>query len=164
MPQLVKGGKFVYGLSRVGENGDIVIPSQAIAEYEFKEDENVIVMSGSRKSGGFGLTKAGILEKSSLKAILERLPELANLQIPEWKTIVRQGRVFCWTTIKKGGRIDMPPETLSEYGLKPEDLLVVARGSHLAIGFVARGPIFEEARRHPELQVEPNLYARREKR
>ncbi|MGD9117749.1 MAG: hypothetical protein PVJ08_03315 [Dehalococcoidia bacterium] len=153
MPQLVKGGKFVYGLSRIGPQGDIVIPPQAMKEYGYAAGDNVIVMSGSRTSGGFGLTQKRLLEKSELKAMVEALPGLMNFRIAEAETIENEGRFFCWTIIKDGGCVNLPDSTLADYGLKAGDVLAVGRGSYLSIAFIARGPILEEALKHPELEV-----------
>ena len=33
MPQLERGGKYVFGWSQVSENGVIVIPGEAVGEY-----------------------------------------------------------------------------------------------------------------------------------
>ena len=43
----------------------------------------------------------------------------------------------------------MPPEV----GVKPGDRLLAVRGSRYGLSFVARGPIYEEALKHPELEV-----------
>jgi bifunctional DNA-binding transcriptional regulator/antitoxin component of YhaV-PrlF toxin-antitoxin module len=153
MPQLVKGGKFVYGLSRIGPQGNIVIPPPAMKEYGYAVGDRVIVMSGSRTSGGFGLTQKRLLEKSELKVMVEKLPELMGFQTAEAETIENQGRRFCWTVIKDGGRVNLPDSTLADYGLKAGDRLAVGRGSYLAIAFIARGLILEEALKHPELEV-----------
>jgi hypothetical protein len=55
MPQLGKGGKHVFGWSRVKEAGRIVMHSQARKEYGLKESEKLVLMPGSRTSGEFGL-------------------------------------------------------------------------------------------------------------
>ncbi len=153
MPRLVKGGKFVYGLAVIGPTGTIFIPPEAMKEYQYREGDRVIVMSGSRTSEGFGLTKTETLDKSELSDLLNRLPRLRNLEIAEAEIIENKGRRFCWTVIKEGGRIDIPLKTLSAYGLKPGDRLVVGKGSHISIAFIARGPILEEALKHPELEI-----------
>jgi len=153
MPQLVKGGKYVYGMSRVGSTGSIVIPPEAMREYGYKDGDYVILMSGSRKSGGFGVTQKGILEKSELNTLLEQMPALADYKIPEAETIKQGGRRFCWTVIRDGGCIRLPMQTLADYGLKPGDLLAVGRGSYISIAFIAGDTIHEEAMKHPELEV-----------
>jgi bifunctional DNA-binding transcriptional regulator/antitoxin component of YhaV-PrlF toxin-antitoxin module len=153
MPRLVKGGKFVYGLTEVSTTGTVVIPPQAMEEYEYHDGDTVIVMSGSRTSGGFGLAKPDKLVNSHLDVVLKNLPELPDASIPEARPVSDRGRLFCTTTIKQDGCIQLPPEILSEYGIQPGDMLAAARGSHLAIGFIARGPIMNEALKHPELEI-----------
>jgi len=153
MPQLVKGGKFVYGLSRINPDGIIVIPPVAMDEYGCREGDRVIGISGSRKSGGLGLTKKSLLEKSALNVFIRELPGLLNFTIPEGEIIASKGRLFCWTLVRSGGCVCIPLPALSGYGLEAGNLLVVARGSYLSIAFVARGPIFQEALRHPELEI-----------
>ena len=54
MPQLVKGGKYIFGWAKIGNNGEIRIPPEAYHEYDLKKDKNSILFSGSKTSGGFG--------------------------------------------------------------------------------------------------------------
>jgi bifunctional DNA-binding transcriptional regulator/antitoxin component of YhaV-PrlF toxin-antitoxin module len=152
MPQLVKGGKHVFGWSKVGEEGSIVIPSEAFEEYRLITGENVILMSGSKTSGGFGLVKRVSLRESQLSILLDKCPQLAEFRIPEGTVVEYEGRVYCWVTMCDE-RITVPVRTLSRYGIKPGDHLLAARGSGLALGFIVRGPIVEEARRHAELET-----------
>lgn len=153
MPQLVKGGKYVYGLSKISRTGVIVIPPEAMAEYRFRDDDRVIIMSGSRQSGGFGITRSDILQKTNLAGIIQDIPGLASYQIPENEAIKNKGRWLCWSIIRTGGYIQLPVETLLRYGAKPGNLLAVGRGSNLALAFIARGVILEEALRHTELEL-----------
>ena len=55
MPQLVKGGKWVYGWVIVGLQGELTIPPEAWHEYGFRTGDEVTFLPGSRRSGGFGL-------------------------------------------------------------------------------------------------------------
>lgn len=153
MPQLVKGGKFIYGLSRIGVDGSIFIPPEAMQEYGYSNGERVIGISGSRTSGGFGLTKKNILEKSALSVLIKELPELATYQIPEGIAITNKGRLFFWTVIRDNGCVRIPLPTLSRYYLETGSFLAVGRGSYLSIDFIARGPILEEALKYPGLAV-----------
>ena len=41
MPQLVKGGKYIFGWSKVGKEGKIKIPPEAYEEYNLKKDKYV---------------------------------------------------------------------------------------------------------------------------
>jgi bifunctional DNA-binding transcriptional regulator/antitoxin component of YhaV-PrlF toxin-antitoxin module len=148
----VKGGKHVFGWSKVGNEGEIVIPSEAFAEYRLMVGENVILMSGSKTSGGFGLTKRESLRESQLSVLLDRCPELAEFRIPAGTAIEYQGRTYCWVTMCEMS-ITVPVGTLARFGVKPGDNLLSVRGSGLALGFIVRGPIIEEARRHPEVEI-----------
>ena len=38
-------------------------------------------------------------------------------------------------------------------GFQPGERVLVVRGSGLALGFIQRGPIYEEALRHPEIEM-----------
>ncbi len=54
MPQLEKGGKWVFGWVMVWEQGEILIPPEACVEYGFEPGEALVLTRGSQPSGGFG--------------------------------------------------------------------------------------------------------------
>lgn len=56
MPQLNKGGKFVFGLSVIHENRSVQIPPQAINEYRLSNENKIIIFTGSKITGGFCVT------------------------------------------------------------------------------------------------------------
>jgi hypothetical protein len=151
MPQLVKGGKYVFGWSTVEDNGKIMIPPEAFSEYQFTSYSTGILMPGSKTSGGFGLTTLEALRDSSLSGILEQCPELATFQTSEGEAVECRGGMYCWITLR-GNSFIVPIETLEHYGVHPGNTLLVVRGSGLALGFITRGPIIEEARKHPEIE------------
>jgi bifunctional DNA-binding transcriptional regulator/antitoxin component of YhaV-PrlF toxin-antitoxin module len=153
MPYIARGGKYVFGWSKVGEAGRIAIPQEAMKEYRLKDWQKVILMSGSRTSRGFALTTPGLLRSSPLSSILDRLPQLARFQMPEARVVRVGERAVCWTTIGEGGYISLPGGTLAEYGIMAGDLLLAVRGSAVALGYALRGPIIDEAANHPELEV-----------
>jgi bifunctional DNA-binding transcriptional regulator/antitoxin component of YhaV-PrlF toxin-antitoxin module len=145
VPQLVKGGKWTFGWSAVSCNGTIVIPPEAFREYNFREGDEVVLMSGSRTSGGFALTTRSRLSRSKLSALVNGLSEAGKIH--------SRNRLFHQTTINKGGTLNLPSPFLDGYGIKAGDRLLVVRGSGLAPGFIVRGPIVEEALNHPELEM-----------
>ena len=49
------------------------------------------------------------------------------------------------------GWVALPPEV----SVKPGDRLLTVRGSCYGLGFVARGPIYEEALKHTDLSQQP---------
>lgn len=153
MPQLVKGGKYAYAWSKVSTNGMIVIPNEAITEYNLLTCDNGILMPGSKRSGGFGLTTVNLLKKSALHVILDGHPQLAKFQITEGETIEIKGKTYCWVKINKDGSIVVPVRTLKNYGINPSDSVLSVRGSRVALGFVVRGPIIDEAKKHANIKI-----------
>jgi bifunctional DNA-binding transcriptional regulator/antitoxin component of YhaV-PrlF toxin-antitoxin module len=147
MPQIVKGGKYVYGWSRVSVKGKIVIPDEAKEEYDLTAGDKAILMPGSKRSGGFSLTTNKLLGNSRLSAILDSCPRLAEFQKPGGKAIEINGKPYCWVKLNKDGDITVPLETLKLYGVNPGDLLLSVRGSNLGIAFSAKGPIIDEAKK-----------------
>ncbi len=128
MPQLAKGGKWVFGWVVVGPQREIRIPPEAYAEYGFQAGEEVVFLAGSRRSGGFGIG---------------RPEKLAQSKIPLERRAIGRG------TIGPSGIIALPPET----GIQPGERLLAGRGSGFALGFLRQGPILEEAVNHPELKI-----------
>jgi bifunctional DNA-binding transcriptional regulator/antitoxin component of YhaV-PrlF toxin-antitoxin module len=152
MPQLVKGGKHVFGWSSVGDHGQIVVPPEACAEYRLRESEKVILLPGSKTSGGFGLASKESLRRSPLGALAEVCARLEESRMPEGEILEYKGKAYCWLELRKGG-VTVSPRTLQTYGTRIGDKLLVIRGSGLAIGFAARGPIVQEAKKHGDLNV-----------
>jgi hypothetical protein len=150
VPQLAKGGKHVFGWSRVRANGRIVIPPEALAEYCLAESQALLLLPGSRTSGGFGLGAYDVVAESKRGAVLDACPELKDLRLDEGELVEWAGKPYSWVRLREGG-ISVPPRTLACYGVTIGDKLMVARGSGLAVGFVARGPLLTEGERHTEL-------------
>jgi bifunctional DNA-binding transcriptional regulator/antitoxin component of YhaV-PrlF toxin-antitoxin module len=153
MPRLVKGGKWVFGWSEVSGGGKIIIPTETLDEYEIHSNDEMVLMSGSKTSGGFIAIKLSRLEKSNLSVIVDRFPELKMSRIPGDGILHDGNRALYRTSVEKGGSITLTAATLAEYGVKRGDRLLVVRGSGLGPGFIVRGPIVELAREHPELEV-----------
>jgi hypothetical protein len=128
MPQLAKGGKWVFGWAIVGPRREIRIPPEAYAEYGFQAGEEVVFLAGSRTSGGFAIGRPETLARSG---------------IPLESRAIGRGK------IGPSGIVELPPET----GAQPGERLLAGRGSGFALGFIRQGRIFEEALRHDELRV-----------
>jgi hypothetical protein len=151
MPRLVKGGKYIFGWSVVSATGCIKIPGEAAGEYGLVPGEQVVILPGSRTSKGIIISRSSVLAESSLSAILNRVPELAF--IGEGVTVTAGNRQVCRTTVLKDSVVQLPLETLDKYGVIPGDRLLAGRGSFLGLAMIARGPIVEEALKHPELMT-----------
>jgi len=152
MPQLVKGGKHAFAWSVVNKEGRILIPLDAFKEYQFTDGDKAIVMSGSKTSGGFGLTTAQLLMGSPISGVLDNCPALAQYRISEGEAVTFNTRVYTWVTVSSQS-IKLPFNTLQKYSIRIGDRLLSVRGSNLALGFIVRGPIVKEARKHPELKI-----------
>jgi hypothetical protein len=129
MPRLVKGGKWAYGWAVVGPGGEITIPPEAWREFGFQDGDEAIFTPGSRRSGGFGVSTPELMAEVREKMAGVGLRELGQGQF-------------------ENGRVMTPPEV----SVKPGDRLLAVRGSRYGLGFVAQGPIYEEALKHPELE------------
>jgi hypothetical protein len=127
MPRLVKGGKRAYGWVRVGPGRKVTIPPEAWREFGFQAGGQAVFTPGSRRSGGFSISTPALMA-----AVSQRLGG-GGL------TVLGRGR------FDEGGSVVVPPET----GARPGDKLLAVRGSRYGLGFVAQGPIYEEALKHP---------------
>lgn len=152
MPQLVKGGKYVFGWSRVSGNGAMVVPPEALSEYGYEPGTRLILMPGSVTSGGFSASTLELLESSPMGNRLADTP-LADYASPEGAVVDANGKPLCGVTLHDGGVLNLSVETLGVYGVRPGDRVLAVRGSRLGIGFIVRGPIIVEARRHPEIKL-----------
>lgn len=70
MSQMNKGGKFVFGISTIRENGIVQIPTQAMQELDITRNNKVYLFTGSKITDGFCVTRKGLLEPSKLGDIL----------------------------------------------------------------------------------------------
>ena len=113
MPQMNKGGKFIFGKSIVYENGCIQIPEQAMKEYNIIADQRVYLFSGSKSTGGFCVTRRGLLEPSKLGHILADQPNLRDYKIESGEFVKYKGRFYCWTDI--GNRADRVDQRNDEF-------------------------------------------------
>lgn len=125
MPQLVKGGKWIFGWVVVGPRREIPIPPEAYHEYGFQAGESVLFLRGSRRSGGLAVGR------------LERVPQILR------------GRVLGHGQMGENGQVVAPPET----DVRPGSRLLAVRGSGVAVSFLTQGPIYAEALKHPELET-----------
>jgi hypothetical protein len=126
MPQLAKGGKWVFGWVVVGQNREIRVPPEAWLEYGFQTRDDILLTSGSRRSGGFGIGRRDVLAGSPILS-----------------------RTWAEGTIAGQGMVSLPQSVDVQTG----ERLLAVRGSGLALGFLTRGPIYEEALKHPELEI-----------
>lgn len=153
MPQLSKGGKFVFGLSVVNEDLTIHIPPQALSEYDAARDGKVIIFTGSKITGGFCVTTYSLLSNSKLRHILEECPALRDCQLSEGEFIQYKGRKYAWIAIDKNGIVKLPQSTSEVLELQSGMELLSIRSSDIAFTMGAKGPLLDKAHNfHGEIE------------
>lgn len=144
MPQLNKGGKFVFGLSIIGDQNKIQIPEQAIREYSIAKEGKIIIFTGANATGGFCITSHVLLSNSKLKHILDDCPALAGYELQEGRFIRYKGRGYSWLTISPSGVIRLPEQTMEYLNLSAGDTLMSIRSSDIAFTMGAKGPLMDK--------------------
>ena len=94
MPQMNKGGKFIFGKSLIHENGELYFPAQATKEYSIADEGRVCLFTGSKATGGFCVTRKGLLLPSKLRCILTENPNLADYSLKPGEFIRYKGRAI----------------------------------------------------------------------
>ena len=166
MPQMNRGGKFIFGVSVIGRDGLVQLPPQAVEEYSIdaegrgylftgkRRDELHLRsqrpahrrgMAGSRSTGGFCVTRRGLLLPSKLGHILTETPELLNYAAPAGRFIPYKGRAYCWVEISEGGAVRLTGEMLAFLHLTPGMRLLSIRSSDIAFTMGAKGSLLERA-------------------
>lgn len=145
MPQMNKGGKFIFGMSVIQADGTLSFPPQAIEEYRIAEEGRAYLFTGSKSTGGFCVTRKGLLLPSKLGKILEETPALRDYTAKSGEWIPYKGRFYCWTEISKNGQIRLTEAMLSFLQLEPAMPLLSMRSSDIAFTMGAKGPLLEKA-------------------
>ena len=151
MPQLEKGGKYVFWWSQIGENGIVVIPGEAVNEYGLRRGTEVILISGSKSSGGFVMAIKSLLKQSKMSSVLTDRPELDDEQTEEGEIFSIRERKYCRAKISENNTIAVSPQALEAFGIAIGDRILAVRGSYIGLSMLSKGLIVECAKGHPEL-------------
>ena len=145
MPQLNKGGKFVFGASVIRPDGRVLLPPQAVEEYRIASEGNVYLFTGSRSTGGFSITRQGLLLPSKLGHILTETPALLHYEAPAGTFLRYKGRAYCWAPISKAGEVQLTAGMMTFLHLEPGLQLLSIRSSDIAFTMGAKGPLLDRA-------------------
>ena len=145
MPQMNKGGKFIFGKSLIRDDLTIHLPPQALTEYNATAEGKVYLFTGSKVTGGFCVTRKGLLEPSKLGHILTDNPALQNYQTAEGEFVKYKGRSYCWVNISESGVIQLSRQILDFLDLKIGMELLSIRSSDIAFTMGAAGPLLKRA-------------------
>ena len=152
MPQLVKGGKYVFGWAIINKDVRIRIPDETYDEYQLIKTDHVIILSGSRISGGFSIISPYAIINSkmgdSIFQLIEYRKETDSFDLEMFRIVKYGNRLISWTSIEKDKYFKISNEFIEELHLKTGDKLLVGRGSGLGPAFIAKGAIYEEALNH----------------
>ena len=87
MPQLNKGGKFVFGLA---ENA-IQISDSAVHMYGIAKEDKIFIFTGNKITGGFCVTNKTLLSQSKLKHIIDDCADFFTYSINQGEFICYKG-------------------------------------------------------------------------
>lgn len=145
MPQMNKGGKFIFGKSLVRSDLTVHLPTQAISEYDITSEEKVYLISGSKSTGGFVVTRKGLLYPSKIGNILKDTPKLYNYKLQPGEFIKYKGRLYCFVYISDNGTIQLTHKILETLDISIGIELLSIRSSDIAFTMGAKGPLLEKA-------------------
>lgn len=74
MPQMTKGGKYIFGWSKIGKDGKLTFPTIAVEEYKLQEETYIYIVSGSKQTGWFLCNDRIVAFKFKTQKYLERKP------------------------------------------------------------------------------------------
>ena len=150
MPQMNKGGKFIFGKSLIREDGTIRFPDLAIREYDITAEGRIYLFTGSKSTGGFCVTRKGLLAPSKLGHILEALPELRDYTEDAGRFRTYKGRAYAWSEIAADGTIILSGSMLAYLRLRENMKLLSIRSSDIAFTMGAFGLLYEESLKHDD--------------
>lgn len=145
MPQMNKGGKFIFGKSLIREDLTITLPPQALEEYNAASEGKLYLFTGSKVTGGFCVTRKGLLEQSKLCHILTDNPALQNYKTAEGDFIKYKGRSYCWIKVSDDGVIQLNNDMMKFLDLQVGMELLSIRSSDIAFTMGAKGPLLDKA-------------------
>ena len=137
--------EFIHGKSLIRDELTIHLPTQALTEYNATSEKKVYLFTGSKVTGGFCVTRKGLLEPSKLGHILTDNPALLNYQTAEGEFIPYKGRSYCWVNISENGVIQLSQQIMDFLNLKIGMELLSIRSSDIAFTMGAAGPLLERA-------------------
>ena len=143
--QMNKGGKFIFGKSLIRTDGTLRIPPQAMEEYHIADEGKVYLFTGSKITGGFCVTRKGLLHPSKLGHILDDTPPLLDYSAGSGEFIKYKGRSYCWVEISREGQILLTKKMMDFLKVRPGMELLSIRSSDIAFTMGAKGPLLEKA-------------------
>ncbi len=150
MPLVAKGGKYIFGWSRVNDDLSIQLPKPAVDEYAITAEGKVILISGSKRTGGFVVTRKGLLLASKIGNILKENPSLSRYETEEGEFTKYKGRLYCWHGLSGTGMLKMNEKMIEVLDIGAGDMLLSIRSSDIAFCMGQKGILIERARKYQD--------------
>ena len=144
MPKMTKGGKYIFGWSRIRVNGELIFPRMAVDEYNLQEETYIYIVSGSKQTGGFCVMTDPLLFHSKLKNILKENSSLADRSLSEGELIAYKGRKYGWLALKEN-TVYLSDDLMKMLEIKVGDKLLAIRSSDIAFTMGVKGRLIEKA-------------------
>jgi hypothetical protein len=155
MPQLVKGGKYVFGWTVLRDDLRIRIPDETYEEYKFIKTDQLIIMSGSKSSGGFSIcsphTMSNYKLSNNIFGLIGYVKESDSFTRERLEMVKSGKRLISWTYLDKEKYFMLSKELVDSLDLETGCRLLVGRGSGMGPAFISKGIIFNEALKHRDL-------------
>ena len=154
MPQLGKGGKFVFGWSKINQDNSVQFPIMAVDEYRIASEGQIVLMSGSKATGGFCVSRPGLLANSIMGNLFKEYPALCDNKKSESEIVRFKGRYYCTVPVTQNEQIVLNTPHLKCFDIKAGDKLLSIRGSNIAFVMGVKGPLINMANNYKgEIQV-----------
>jgi len=144
MPLLREGGNFVYGWSIIRKDNTLYLPPKVVNEYKLEKDNDIILFSGSKISGGFCITSLKTLKSSKLSRVVENNPDLENEE-NIGKIINYGGRSYCHLKLTDENSLILSDKIMTHFNMKNGNKLLIIKGSRIAISCCLKGPLIKVA-------------------
>jgi hypothetical protein len=141
---MTKGGKYIFGWSRIRVNGELIFPRMAVDEYNLQEETYIYIVSGSKQTGGFCVMTDPLLSHSKLKNILKENSSLADRSLSEGELIAYKGRKYGWLALKEN-TVYLSDDLMKMLEIKVGDKLLAIRSSDIAFTMGVKGRLIEKA-------------------
>ena len=146
MPQINKGGNFIFGKSLIWDDLTICLPSQALTKYNATAEGKVYLFTVSKVTGGFCVTRKELLEPLKSGHILTDNPALQCYQTAEGEFVKYKGRSYCWVNISENGVIQLDQRIINFLNLKIGMELLSIRSSDIAFTVGGKGSSVRKSR------------------
>ena len=147
MPQMNKGGKFIFGKSLIRTDRNITdSTARQWKNISIADEGKVYLFTGSKITGGFCVTRKGLLHPSKLGHILDDTPPLLDYSAGSGEFIKYKGRSYCWVEISQEGQILLTKKMMDFLKVRPGmELLSIRSTRHRVVRWELKDLYCEES-------------------